>query len=255
MTNRTAQISALWPVLVVSLPDAIERRRRIEDQLSRLSIRYQFIDAVDGRAGLPQEFEAMIDRPRTETSLGRKMADAEYACALSHISIYRRIVSEDLPGAIILEDDAIVGTMFAQFCQTRGYDLADLIQLDHLHGAVWKFSGQIRLTDTVRLVKAARNASLTTGYSISSRGAAHILEHGLPLRAPADWPCDVTVLPAMLALPCVVDHPDVAANDSSIEADRAAITSASFKVVRSLRFFNMGYWRRWWFKRRTKRVS
>ena len=244
-----------WQVFVVSLRDATDRRNNISKQLAELSIPFKFIDAVDGRTGLPVEFERLVDRAGTGVQFGRRMADAEYACALSHMSIYRLITEGGLPGAIILEDDAVIGQIFAKFYQNRGYESADLIQLDHMHGDIWKFSKRVPLIEGVKLTKAARNASLTTGYSISHRGAAYILENGLPLRGPADWPCDVTVLPTMLALPRVVDHPAWETDASTIEAGRDAIVSAMGTEKSSFRFFKRAYWRRWWFKRRTARIS
>ena len=244
-----------WQVFVVSLLDAVDRRDKIKRQLSACSIPFEFVDAIDGRAGLAAEHEALIDRPGTEVQFGRRMTDAEYACALSHMSIYRRIFEGSLPGAVILEDDAIIGVMFKNFYQNRAYGRADLIQLDHMHGDIWKFSKREPLIEGVKIAKAARNASLTTGYSISHKAAAHILKHGLPLRGPADWPCDVTVLPAMLALPRVVDHPEWEDGESTIVAGRDAIVSAMVTENRSFRYFKRAYWRRWWFKRRTARVS
>ncbi|MFC2966836.1 glycosyltransferase family 25 protein [Acidimangrovimonas pyrenivorans] len=249
------ETAAPWPVLVVSLADAQARRRALTAQLEALSIPFRFVDAVDGRNGLAARYETMIDRPGTEVQFGRPLADAEYACALSHLSLYRRIVDEDLPGAIVLEDDARVGPLFAEFLRGRGFEAADLIQLDHLHGDVWRFGTQTPLTGGIRIVRAARNASLTTGYSISRRGAAHILDHALPLRGPADWPCDVTALPAMLALPRVVDHPRIEPGTSDIEKARASLVTGLPQPRRGLRFFRAAYWRRWWFKRRTRRVS
>lgn len=208
MYHQTKSTSAdHWQVFVVSLRDATDRRNKISKQLSELSIPFEFIDAVDGRTGLPVECEQLVDRIGTEVQFGRRMTDAEYACALSHMSIYRHIVDETLPGAIVLEDDAILAPLFEKFYQMRAYKAADLIQLDHMDADVWKFSKRVTLYNGINLAKAARNASLTTGYSISHRGAEHILSRGLPLRGPADWPCDVTLLPAMLALPRVVDHP------------------------------------------------
>ncbi|TQM94112.1 glycosyltransferase family 25 protein [Roseinatronobacter monicus] len=245
-----------WQVFVVSLQDATDRRDKIKCQLSACSIPFEFVDAIDGRAGLAAEHEALIDRPGTEVQFGRRMTDAEYACALSHMSIYRRIVEGSLPGAVILEDDAIIGAMFKTFYQNRAYGCTDLIQLDHMHGDIWKFSKREPLIEGVKIAKAARNASLATGYSISHKAAAHILKYGLPLRGPADWPCNVTVLPTMLALPRVVDHPEWEHGDSAIEAERRAIQSEIVKEKRNLRrFFKWAYWRRWWFKRRTTRIS
>lgn len=252
----TARRPTPWPVCVISLIDCDDRRKRIKKQLERLSIQFEFVDAIDGRAGLAPQLESMIDRPGTETEFGRRMTDAEYACALSHMLIYKRILDQNLLGAIILEDDAILGPLFQEFIDAQGYEAGDLIQLDHWKGGVWKYSRRHRLTASIELARASKNAFLTTGYSISQAAAAHILQHGLPLRAPADWPCDISVLRTMLAVPRVVDHPEIGGGESFIENKRALIEpTPRQKENRSLRFFKRSYWRRWWVKRMTKQIS
>lgn len=244
-----------WPIFVISLADAHARRRQIAAQLRILQLDFLFVDAVDGRNGLDQKYEALVDRPLTQVNFGRRLADTEYACALSHMSVYQSIVNQNLPGAVVLEDDAIIGHPFRRFYKTQVYKIADLIQLDHLHGDIWRFRRGLKLAQGLTLVKAARNASLTTGYTVSRRGAEYLLERGLPLKAPADWPCDVTILPTLLVLPRLVDHPPVDQAVSMIEADRSSIILSTPTASRAMRFLDKAYWRRWWFKRRTKRVS
>ncbi len=250
----TAQ-NPIWPIFVVSLTDATARRAAISTALGDRSLAFQFIDAVDGRSGLPPEYEEFVDRKKTVDTLGHSLTDGEYACALSHMSIYRRILEAGLPGALVLEDDAILTSLFDEFLAAEGWMAADLVQLDHFVGDVWRGERPFRLSERLILRKAARNASLTTGYSISSRGADFLLNMGLPLCGPADWPADTTEIGAMLALPRVVDHPPVGGANSTLEADRILARSEIRTGPRALRFFRRSYWQRWWFKRRTRRVS
>ena len=242
-----------WPILVISLADATERRRQIAQQLDGLGLGFTFIEAIDGRRGLPAPYSPFIDRPGTLAQLGRAMTDGEYACALSHLSVYRRIVDQNLPGAIVLEDDAILRPDFAAFLGARVYEAVDLIQLDHRDARIWRMGWRMRVSPMVRMARLARNASLTTGYSVSRRAAAHILGHALPLRAPADWPCDVTGLGASAMLHRLVDHPAV--EDSVLEAQRAPLVAGLPRANRALRFFNRAYWRLWCFKRLTRKIS
>lgn len=244
-----------WKIFVVSLPDAYARKKVIVRQLQNLLLSYEFVRAIDGRTGLPRQYESMIDRLGTFTRLGRSMTDAEYACALSHMSIYKRVVDDNLPGAIVLEDDAILSPLFKEFIDVRGYEAGELIQLDHLHGDVWRFHHPTILTNHIRLARAARNASLTSGYSISRSAASYLLRHGQPLRGLADWPCDVTTIPSFLTLPRIVHQDNISGESSVIEAERASAVINTPKKSRARRFFLRNYWRRWWFKRMTKRVS
>lgn len=54
------------------------------------------VNGIDGRDGLAQEYESQIDRLANRKA-GCIMSDAEFACALSYISIYRRIVNIGVP--------------------------------------------------------------------------------------------------------------------------------------------------------------
>lgn len=242
-----------WPILVLSLTDAAGRRRAIAAQLEALGLGFIFFDAIDGRQGLAPEHEVAIDRPGTAARFGRPLSDGEYACALSHLAISRHILDAGLPGAVVLEDDAILDPRFAEFLRAGAQGAADLIQLDHLDARVWRFDRRRRLLPGVRLARLAANASLTTGYAISRRAAAHLAAHALPLRGPADWPCDMTVLGAAITLPRLVDHPPEEA--STLQAQRARLVAARPAERRALRFFRRSYWRRWLFKRLTRKVS
>jgi glycosyl transferase family 25 len=48
------------------------------------------------------------DHARFRTHVGRTMSPAELGCALSHLSVYRKVISEGLSHALILEDDAFL---------------------------------------------------------------------------------------------------------------------------------------------------
>lgn len=244
-----------WPIIIISLPDAFERRQRITQQLNGLDLPFTIFNAIDGRHGLPIEYESMIDRAPERSRLSRKLSDAEYACALSHQAVYRQIIDDNLQGAIVLEDDAILTPLFSEFLAVEGYTTANLIQLDHLDGRVSRFGKERCLGARIRLKHAAANASLTTGYSISWNGAKYILQKSLPLRGTADWPCDITALGSMLALPRIVHHPDPSEENSYIEPQRSLVSQPQKTKTSNGRFFYKSYWKRWWFKRTTRRVS
>lgn len=244
-----------WPIFVVSLADADERRESLSAQLQALGLTAKIIDAVDGRRGLSPEIERLIDRESAEVRVGRKISWGEFACALSHQGLYQHIHDEGLPGAIILEDDAILTQDFAEFIGDAGYLVADLVQMDHLNARVWPRGPRV-FSLGVTFFPLAANASLTTGYSISAKAANYILAHSRPLAGLADWPCDLMPLAPLVTLPRLVDHPDIDVSSSALERERDdARTSAVPTGPRALRFFRADYWRRWWFKRRTKKVS
>ena len=83
-----------------------ERREQLADQLEPLKIKYEMFPGVDGY-GLTKEEEKLRqegDRSRKKF-LKETMTCPEFACALSHIRVYEKIIRENIEEALILEDD------------------------------------------------------------------------------------------------------------------------------------------------------
>lgn len=218
--ERTAETVKPWPIFVISLADQIQRRKHIEGQLAALGLDYTMVDAVDGRRGLPRVCELLVDRKGTVPRMRRNMSDAEYACALSHMMVYRMVIDLGLPGAIILEDDAGLEPGFRDFVTGLAYQRADIVKLDYARAAVWKW-WSLKLCPDVEAYRLTRNAGLLTGYTVSRRAAARLLARGLPIRKHADWPIEIALLKSFVAFPRLVVPTDQAG--STLAPERSAI--------------------------------
>ncbi|MEM8824489.1 MAG: glycosyltransferase family 25 protein [Pseudomonadota bacterium] len=245
-----------WPIFVISLPDALDRRREMQAKLFDLGLPFTFLDAVDGRSGLPSHLEPLIDRSKARTNVWRPMTDGEFACALSHQSAYERIIEENLPGAIILEDDAIPMPGFRDFYQNELYLNADLIQLDHMKARIWPWSGQ-SIRGITTFYRPALIAVLATGYSITNAGARDLRNRSFPICRKADWPCDVLKMDIRLADPRLIDHPPLGNAPSFLEEQRAAAEAAETETRKTkLRKYPRSVWfRRWVRKRLSRKIS
>ena len=178
------------PVFVISLPDCHDRRATVSAALDGLGLPFQFADAVDGRQGLPPECESEIDRTEARRK-GNILTDTEFACALSHINVYRRIVSEDLDYALVLEDDVIPQPDLVPYLAGRHYEDASLTQLGQSSPKIYvRRSGAKSLFDGYRSYLRAPMMKVagTTGYVISRGAARHFVENALPVTREADWP-------------------------------------------------------------------
>jgi len=202
------------PVFVLSLPDCHDRRARISAALNDLGLPFEFIDAVDGRQGLPPEYESQIDRPLAR-KLGRNLSDAEFACALSHIDIYRRIVSENIGYALVLEDDAVPQPDLARYLAGKHYEEASLTQLVCNRTVAYvRRSGVESVFDNYRSYQRAPKMKVSgaSGYVISRRAAKHFIDGALPVTCVADWPDCIETLIARreccLVTPSLVQHED-----------------------------------------------
>ena len=242
-----------WPIFVVSLADALSRRAPLLGQLGSMGLEHEVVAAVDGRRGLPPDCEKYIDRAGTILNLGRKMADAEYACALSHHSIYRRILDEGLPGAIVLEDDAILQPGFAAFVASGAYRSGDLILLDYGTAHIWPFSSRT-LTPDAMAGRISLSPSLSNGYSVSADGCRYLVDNSLPIVGTADWPCNIVRLGAWAAIPRLVDHPEPEVS----HIQTARLLEIDGRAGRGWRSAGRRYLRRQWrsiIKRLSVRIS
>ncbi|MBA3911770.1 MAG: hypothetical protein C0524_18315 [Rhodobacter sp.] len=216
-----------WPIFVISLPVATERRAILGNKLAAAGLAFQFIDAVDGRNGLAPEWEARIDRPGAHERYGYPMSDGEFACSLSHQLAYVRVLEQGLPGAVILEDDAILTPAFAQFYRQGHYRKADFIQLFCFAARIWRGPGR-RSVGVTRLHGLAENAFSTVAYSISARGAAYLHQAGQPVRSRSDWPAELSRIGGLLAVPSVVLHPPPTMAQSYLADSRAGLVPDGF---------------------------
>jgi len=176
------------PVFIISLSDCQERRKKISRQLCCIGIDFEFIDAVDGRNGLDALYEMHIDRQAT-TLDGRPLSDAEFACALSHISVYKRIVTDYIDHAIVLEDDAFPTAPLLEFLSGKHYRDADLTLLWYRRTFVRRQRRKKLFKNYVSYLCAPKIPQRTAmAYVISYYGAKHLLKNALPIRSEADWP-------------------------------------------------------------------
>lgn len=230
-----------FPILVISLSDAKDRQSKIEKDLSSYGLPFEFHTAVDGRKGLDETYNALVDRPKLYHNANRQVADGEIACALSHHEIYTRIVTENLAGAIILEDDAIIGDDFADFVAKGLHRDFEAVIMDYRRASVLRWS-KTPVTDTVDLWRMAQSSTLTTGYSISNWAARILLQETTPVKMLADWPIDVHRIKAYASAPRLIDHPEDEV--SFIEQERAKMLPAQRpKKQRFRHILKAHYWR------------
>lgn len=95
------------PIFIVSLAQSTDRREKISERLDALGLDYKFFDAIDGAtldiATLP-DYEGRKRR----LFFGRDMSAGEIGCLLSHRAIYSHLVEQNIPAAVVLEDDSLL---------------------------------------------------------------------------------------------------------------------------------------------------
>lgn len=204
-------MTSVIPIFVLSLPDCTSRREKTAHRLNDLSLPFEFLDAIDGRSGLTQQQESQIDRSATVSSHSRPLTDTEFGCALSHIKAYRHIVVNDIPYAMVLEDDAIPHPKLVEYLKGRYFEGLDLISLYYSRTYIRSRSAK-RLFGGFKSYPSEPGIYIqgAVGYIVSIGAARFLLENALPVRSVADWPACTEEFKSrnswFLVYPKLVDH-------------------------------------------------
>lgn len=175
-----------WPIYVISLKRAAQRRAASKRALDRIGLSFEFFDAVDGACLSEAEVANAYDAERNAHHYKRPLSLPEIGCYLSHHALWKRVVDRNLAGAVILEDD---------FDADAGLKtVVEEIRSAPLSGALVKlFSRKPVMGVTVacldgerRLVAPNRVPGLTLGYALDRTAAEMLIANALPFCRPLD---------------------------------------------------------------------
>jgi GR25 family glycosyltransferase involved in LPS biosynthesis len=183
------------------------RRLKVEGGKSVLDF-CQRVSAVDAKAGIPTDSTSEVSAiypleaqyyvdpdprllPRIrEGAVDIRMTREEIAIALSHLKVWRRIVTEKIPYALILEDDIFFERPFAtqlnktwQELSERRHEGSDFDVLYLSYCEVER--GAQRISLSPNLTRVIRGYWWMSGYVVSYRGANRLL-NSLPIKGPVD---------------------------------------------------------------------
>jgi glycosyl transferase family 25 len=157
----------------------------MEDQLSSCGLSFEFMRAIDGRAGEHLSFPYYSDDSCVR-AWRRPLTPGEVGCFASHYSLWRRCVEKNEP-LVVLEDDIEIGQDFE-------VAVRNVIRIVKDHGYV-RLSGIVktafRRLDSISsspfsLVRFLRGPMGTQCYAISPSGAGSLLRHAEKWDLPVD---------------------------------------------------------------------
>lgn len=175
-------------IFVISLADAADRRAFIADQLRRVGLAFEFVDAIRGKD--IYEDPSFYDPKKALHIELRNMTPGEVGCALSHQKVYDLIVERKLPYALVMEDDAMVSPDLPDALSALEPRIRpnDLIQLERCD--VYARQGIEPLCKDYKLVRPVMvkygSMCQSAGYVVTSEAARKIREINRPVYVPAD---------------------------------------------------------------------
>ena len=101
-------------VYVINLARRPERMRYMQEQLAKVGVAYERVDAVDGARLSRSECKSLVRRFRWWCARGYMPRAGEIGCAMSHRSVWRKMKDAQDRAFCVLEDDVSVSERFAE---------------------------------------------------------------------------------------------------------------------------------------------
>jgi glycosyl transferase, family 25 len=176
------------PILVINLKRETARWQKIESSLRQHGFRCTRVSAVDARRmGL---VHSRIHRSFYSESKHRSLTPGEVCCALSHIAALKRVVRQDMPYAIIMEDDAVIGDQFERFVAEdlqAFLSKCDIVKLEGFDGTDNPKRGLVLTHGTyASLLVPFRPTLGSAAYAVTCAGAIRLLKRFSALSDPVD---------------------------------------------------------------------
>ncbi|WP_163122618.1 glycosyltransferase family 25 protein [Acinetobacter portensis] len=160
-------------IQVISLATAIERRKHIQNEFEKQKISFDFFDALTPNLALP-----LAEKMALNLHCDR-IAKGELACFMSHVSLWKKMVDENIPYLAIFEDDIFLGENSSEFLSS-----SDWIEKDWHIVKTEAFAHKIvadqlkKIKSTSREIASLKSRNLgTAGYILSLEGAKSYLKY------------------------------------------------------------------------------
>jgi len=155
-------------------------------QLDSLHIAYERFPAVDGKALSYQARNRHVARFRARLARLNKLTPGEVGCTLSHLFIYKKMVEERIPIALIFEDDILLSRQFPR--ALAKVSLSADVSKPQVFLFTWSQSQSIDVHDNCEF-KIARvpSALRADAYVITLPAAKAIFNINYPVVTMNDW--------------------------------------------------------------------
>lgn len=199
-------IHSILKAYLINLDRSPERLAFMDEQLKRLGVDYERVPAVDGRALTPEERVRGFSRVRSFIASKKRLSDAEVGVAMSHVACCRRVLAEEEPYALVLEDDVVLADGFpaalkrvesflspgrAQLVLLSGYGVENAESLPEeirAEKSAWCADAYVLTRPAAQLILKANDPVITVADSFKRWRRRHGLElyRALPATARQD---------------------------------------------------------------------
>ena len=195
------------------------------------SLNYQVVNAVCGHDLSDKYIDQVTSKHETINHHGRELTKGEIGCALSHLSIYKHMIVNEIQSAIIFEDDIYLDDDFQIVMNSidkspKNFDIIllgyhsdiDVNTEKKTRSSYWH---QTKITPKYKCVRLVQLAYGTYGYLISLRGAKKLATQLKTITEPIDHYTGVDTHINLYALdPRVIHQNPRYKNSSNIQTER-----------------------------------
>ena len=162
---------------LINLDRHPDRLATAQTRLSQAGVEAMRMPAVDGSTLSPAARRAAVSRFHALLARGRLYTPGQIGCTLSHHAVYRRMIDENIPAALVFEDDVLLSPAFpAALTAANAF-------LDTDRRQVFLFSDgtQTPLSGDGNAFVRARNGDCSEAYLITLPAARELLRVNSPM--------------------------------------------------------------------------
>ena len=174
---------------IINLPRDAKRREFIIDDMEKCNLNFSIIEAVDGSLLSSDNVETYYNEKKSIELFNIKLSLGEIGCALSHIKIYEKMVSDDISSAVIMEDDICIidgeiDEVFKNLEKTYPADYPVVVLLNYVKRYVSN-KDDIIIDEKYAVHDSYRGVS-ASGYFITKAAAIILAKNIFPVYVVAD---------------------------------------------------------------------
>ena len=122
-------------VYVINLKQDVQRLAHMQDQLHRLGLEFERVDAIDGRTMEKAEFAQLVSERKGKVT---PWMPGQMGCWLSHYKTWEKIAGDKAEYGLVLEDDMHLSARMIDFLSSKVWlsTDADVVRLEAPNNAV-----------------------------------------------------------------------------------------------------------------------
>ena len=173
-------------IFVINLERDVERRQSILKQFNQIQLPFEFSNGVLGSSLTQQQKTEWYDDKRAFRNLCQTIVPAHIGCSLSHVHVYQKIIDQNLPYALILEDDVILpeklGELLSDLEKIIHENNAEVILLSPAQGK----NKKNRDVNELIFLLPYKNGYFTSSYIVTQSAAKALIKDLFPINNVAD---------------------------------------------------------------------